>query len=233
MIRRTDEDDGSKPSERKRVVRPRADHHGIRIAGRSFVAAAMLSLCPPVLSETLDVPGSYLTIQQAIDAAEPGDEVHVAPGRYYESIDFKGKGIRVFGTEGPELTILDGTEVDSSLVRCVSGEDRTTVLEGFRIVSGSGDPTFYGEEATVGGGMVVMNASPPRRCIFEGNNAATTAGDLQRRRLRRGSARRFESNSAEKGAASSTSSSHHRLRLRVECRPLRRRRHLQRQQSAR
>ena len=66
---------------------------------------------------------------------------------------FKGKAIRVFATEGPQATILDGTEVDTSLVRCVNGEDKRTVLEGFRIVSGSGDPTFYGAEATVGGGM--------------------------------------------------------------------------------
>ena len=108
-----------------------------RIAGRSFVAAAMLSLCPPVLSETLDVPGSYLTIQQAIDAAEPGDST--SPPVATTNDRLQGKGIRVFGTEGPELTILDGTEVDSSLsVRQWRRPDHRP--EGFRIVSGSGDP---------------------------------------------------------------------------------------------
>ena len=160
------------------MISRRAGHQGVRIACW-VIPAVVACAVAGAQAGTIDVPGTYLTIQEAIEAAEPGDQIHVAPGRYFESIDFKGKPIHVLATEGPQVTFLDGTDVKTSLVRCVSGEDKRTVLEGFRIVSGNGDPSFYGPEATVGGGMIVMGSSPTvRRCVFEGNNASYNGGGL-------------------------------------------------------
>lgn len=185
------------------MVSHRTGHQGIR-ASCWVIPAVAGCVVAGAGAGTIDVPGTHLTIQEAIEAAQPGDEIHVAPGRYFESIDFKGKPIRVVATEGPQVTFIDGTGVETSLVRCVSGEDKRSVLEGFRIVSGSGDPAFYGPEATVGGGMIVMGSSPTvRRCVFEGNNASYNGGGL----FNGGGSNvtlencRFKSNSAEKGGA--------------------------------
>jgi hypothetical protein len=47
-------------------------------------------------ADTLSVPSaSYTTIQEAINAAGPGDEVVVSDGIYNENINFIGKAITV------------------------------------------------------------------------------------------------------------------------------------------
>ncbi len=83
----------------------------------------------------LHVPDDYPTIQGAIDAASTGDIVLVAPGNYFENIDFKGKAIEVRSSDGPSVTTIDGRDVDST-VKFVSGEPTSTALTGFRITNG-------------------------------------------------------------------------------------------------
>ena len=54
---------------------------------------ALSSFTSTAWSTIIHVPGDFLTIQEAIDAASPYsmDSVVVAPGTYCENIDFKGK----------------------------------------------------------------------------------------------------------------------------------------------
>ncbi len=52
----------------------------------------------------LEVPTDYATIQAAVDAAIPGDVVHVAPGIFSENVTV-AQGVTLLGS-GPERTIL-------------------------------------------------------------------------------------------------------------------------------
>ncbi len=116
----------------------------------------------------IQVPGDHATIQAAIDAATPGDEILVAPGSYAETIDFKGKAIALRSSGGPEDTLNDGSGLNQSVVRCVSGEGPDSVLQGFTITGGS---------AEFGGGMRNEGSSPTvLDCIFELKNCVTAIG---------------------------------------------------------
>ncbi|UCG59588.1 MAG: right-handed parallel beta-helix repeat-containing protein [Phycisphaerales bacterium] len=141
------------------------------------------------------------SIQAAIDAANPGDEIEVAPGTYYEAIDFKGKAVRLYSKDGAAVTIIDGSGF-LHVVQCIAGEGADTVLEGFTItgayasqVAGGGmynDPgsptvtkcTFTLNYATVGGGgMYNGPGSNPTviDCTFSGNSTWMHGGGMSNR----------------------------------------------------
>jgi len=126
----------------------------------------LLIATQPVRAEVIHVPDDYPTIQQAInEAAEAGDEIIVAPETYNEAIDFLGKAIWLHSADGPEVTIIDGEGLDTSVVTCASGEGPGTTLEGFTITNGN---------AQCGGGMHNFDSSPTvTNCIFDSNMAGS------------------------------------------------------------
>ena len=73
--------------------------------------------------------GEFTTIQAAIDAANPGDVVHVPAGTYRERIILK-QGIMLMG-QGADSTIIDG----KGLPECVGGHKDTAII-GFTIRNG-------------------------------------------------------------------------------------------------
>ncbi len=87
-----------------------------------------------------NVPGDFATIQQAIDHADSGYVILVAPGTYYENI-LLTHSITVRSAGGPEVTTIDGQ--GQTVVRAVGAPPfsfPTAVLEGFTLTGGGGEP---------------------------------------------------------------------------------------------
>jgi hypothetical protein len=75
------------------------------------------------------VPADFSTIQQAIDAAEPGDTVLVAPGTYHEHLVLRS-GVRLVGA-GAWQTTLDGQGQGTSLIDYTGARD--VLVSGFTL----------------------------------------------------------------------------------------------------
>jgi parallel beta-helix repeat protein len=112
---------------------------------------------------------TYTSIQSAINAASDGDTVLVLGGTYYENIDFLGKAITVRSENGPNVTIIDGYYNCCSVVTFNWGEDKFTVLEGFKLINGSGN-TLPSWNDSQGGGIYCDSSSPKIiNCIITNN----------------------------------------------------------------
>jgi hypothetical protein len=134
---------------------------------------AIFSIAALGNSATLQVPQEYALIQQAVQAAGPGDTVLVDAGTYNEYIDFLGKSITVKSIHGPVLTIIDA--MDSWCVATfVNGEGPDSVLEGFTLRNGHGG----GSPNYIGGGITCKYSSPTIRGNFIRNNFAGNFGSL-------------------------------------------------------
>ena len=93
----------------------------------------------------------------------------ISPGIYYENLNFQGKAVRVMSEQGPQVTVIDGGQVDSVVV-FVSGEGPQSVLTGFTVQNGKAG----GSLGLRGGGVRIQNSSP----TVTGNIIrSNTAGD--------------------------------------------------------
>ena len=134
----------------------------------------------PTLAATIHVPADYATIQAGIDAALFEDLVLVAPGTYFENIDFLGKAIIVHSETGSDETIIDGNST-GSVVTFESDEQKTAVIDGFTIRNGTGayfevSPGTWGY---VGGGISCRNSFPTiTNCVISDNSAAYASGGI-------------------------------------------------------
>jgi parallel beta-helix repeat protein len=115
----------------------------------------------------INVPAQQPTIQDGINAANPGDTVLVAPGTYTENINFMGKAITVISSGGAKVTIIDGGQI-SSVATLAGGETLSSILSGFTLQNGA--TTFDG------GGIYISGSSPTIKNNIIQNNTACNAG---------------------------------------------------------
>ena len=173
------------------------------IAAAAVLAAVTVTHSATIYVDAANCPGPgdgsvgdpYCSIQTTIDNAVDTDEIVVAPGTYFETIDFIGKEIWLHSSGGAEVTIIDAQET-GSVVTCDSGEGSDTVLDGFTITGGvaifgggmynnSSSPTvtncsFTGNISTEDGGAMYNVGSSPEvtNCAFSGNSAISYGGGM-------------------------------------------------------
>ena len=152
----------------------------------------------PAISDPLENGAAdhpFDRIQEAVAAAANGDIILVAPGTYREHVNMLGKTISLRSTDGPSVTVLDGNN-SGTVLRCVSGEPRSTSIEGFTIRNGNDSGTASGvacsgSSPTIRGNVIVNNRglggaisafdnSDPLIAdnVIEDNNGAAGGGGL-------------------------------------------------------
>jgi hypothetical protein len=122
------------------------------------------------------VPGHYVTIQDAIDAAGNCDVVIVSPGTYRGNISFNGKNITVTSMHPDDpcvvaYTVIDGTGEGSSVVTFSGSEDESCVLDGLTITGGN-TPGNGGGICGNGTDATIVN------CVITGNHADGDGGGV-------------------------------------------------------
>lgn len=120
------------------------------------------------IDSVLNVPEDFITIQQAIEFAEEGETVLVAPGTYYETVDFMGKGITLKSEDGAESTVINAL-LQGSCVSFTSSESADSMLDGFTVTKGTGTAVVHGGMEYFGGGVFISDFASP--CII--NNIIT------------------------------------------------------------
>src|SRR5690606_38924995 len=101
--------------------------------GLGVAAAAAVLVCSGVAADTLRVPQDHGSIQAAIDEAEPGDDVLVAPGTYRENLELRAE-IDIRGAETAR-TLLAPDDGDVAIVTVASTNG--VRLSNFTFIEGS------------------------------------------------------------------------------------------------
>ena len=118
--------------------------------------------CAQVGDGVHEVPGEYSSIEAAISAAGEGDVVLVGPGVWTSTgnavLKPDGKQITIRAADGPDVTFLDG-EHARQVIRCDSGEQPSTVIDGFTIRHGYANAST-GPEDNKGGGVLCFGGNP-------------------------------------------------------------------------
>jgi len=160
-----------------------------------FYKMTLLALFSFGFGAIINVPGNYPTIQEAIDVANPGDEILVDDGTYTENLLIE-KDILLNSVNGADLTIIDGSNgrsLGSTIItRPISNTTHLPIIEidGFSIINGSGTnmkKEVYANKGSeiidliVGGGVLVYNCSPKlnnNKFLNNGNNITDKGGAI-------------------------------------------------------
>lgn len=137
-----------------------------------FCVVLVLFSLQQAQARIIHVPSEQSTIQAGINASVSGDTVLVAPGTYYEHINFYGKSILVKSQAGADSTIISKLYDGLSLVLFTSGEGVNSILDGFTIQNAN-NPNQSG-----GGIYCYQNSSPTIRNNIIKQNSAYHGGGI-------------------------------------------------------
>lgn len=173
-------------------------------ASAPLQVAALLcaaTLTAPCVADIIHVPGDFATIQAAVDAAMPGDEIVVGPGEYLGAIVINGKALTIRSERGPDVTELQHPGTDVATLHVIDVLEGVLIIEGFTFrgteSSGINARGLRGESARVevrhcrfiehvmsGSGAAIVLSGPENviaECKFQDNHAkfggAVAAGD--------------------------------------------------------
>ena len=110
----------------------------------------------PAVAANLFVPGDHNTIQDAVDAASPGDRIHVAAGSFAgATID---KQVRISGV-GDQTVITNGPMSGSFVngFRLISGADKTEISN--LLISMSSGPATMNRGGIFGGAFTATSVA--------------------------------------------------------------------------
>ncbi len=86
---------------------------GVLLAA-TLVLGALIVTASPVSADgtTVDVPGDFSTIQEAVDAAKPGDTIRVEAGEYEAFLVLEKTNISIIGEVGTVVTSADSVAIN-------------------------------------------------------------------------------------------------------------------------
>ncbi|NLO43639.1 MAG: hypothetical protein GX106_01570 [Candidatus Cloacimonetes bacterium] len=144
----------------------------------TFLGVLPCMLLSITLNVKQDGSGDYTQIQDALDAADPGDTILVYPGRYFENLEINKNNITLKSLEAisGDSSYIDSTIIDGNNVgRCVASRMPNFLIRGFSITNGITDGgaggigisektdiincNIFGNQANAGGGINVVRAN--------------------------------------------------------------------------
>ena len=171
--------------------------------GRFFLSIiSILVFANSALAGTLYVPNNYLTIQEAIDASNPGDTIMVASGvyrLYSGNITIVKESITLKSAYGAKKTIIEGrghspvitfvphscAVIDGFTITSINDIDTKAVKGGGIYCAPLSSPTIINNvitenNAVFGGGIYCAPSSSPtiRNNVISGNNSIKFGGGI-------------------------------------------------------
>ena len=146
------------------------------------------AIATPATAVTRSVPVPYSNIEAAIEAAINGDIIEVDDGTYtgpgnYNIDNINGKAITIKSKNGPANCIIDCQSNGRAFI-FQSGENTTTVLEGFTIINGYAEDLNWPQEPNddpsgYGGAIYCTGSSPDiKNCVITDNTADSGGGAI-------------------------------------------------------